>query len=591
MSFLESLFESSDSRKTSRKIEREFDFDKERKYDELKTTERELHERLRKALDDVDFEKKSIERKLKTRTATRDDERRLRALRDERDRLAEKLDVTKTMKATHTKVMLEKTEAEKEKLRKLRDVFSMIRKAEKVDLCFMVDCTGSMSSHISAVRDQIKAIVQKLKSSSANAKIFLSFLGYRDLCDGANQYSILDFTEDVDAFEAYVAGVVATGGGDGPEDIGGAYRKANALSWSQGTRVIIHIADAPAHGSQYHDWADDHPSGVGISLADELEKLRTIQVLYFFAHVVRAHTQKFITQLKTETVSPCVEEIELTTPEELTKLVTRTVRSSIRRTYTSVAEEKKDGEEADYPAFTSEPVLTKPSWSSVKTYKAVIERIRPYRSVDELKNSDLAVDRLKEKCNVQIAPTIMGKGAIRAAMYGRCDGKDVIFKKFLKAERDAVKEEMRFLQALEESEIARFLAAEFVKSGECPGRYQVTFLPSALVRVQLGPDKEDLYFMEPALPEARRFIKYVNNAAQWDEDELDEMNTLPLFAQWTHKFTSGYMMVADLQGVQEGYSYQLTDPVILCEDISRFGVTNLGPKMIDRYMSSLDPFV
>lgn len=37
-------------------------------------------------------------------------------------------------------------------------------------------------------------------------------------------------------------------------------------------------------------------------------------------------------------------------------------------------------------------------------------------------------------------------------------------------------------------------------------------------------------------------------------------------------------MVTDLQGVRKDYECVLTDPVILCEDLMRFGHTNLGEK-------------
>ena len=40
--------------------------------------------------------------------------------------------------------------------------------------------------------------------------------------------------------------------GGGPEDWVGAYDKAlDNIAWRYGTRLIIHIADAPAHGSEW----------------------------------------------------------------------------------------------------------------------------------------------------------------------------------------------------------------------------------------------------------------------------------------------------------------------------------------------------
>ena len=47
-------------------------------------------------------------------------------------------------------------------------------------------------------------------------------------------------------------------------------------------------------------------------------------------------------------------------------------------------------------------------------------------------------------------------------------------------------------------------------------------------------------------------------------------------------------MVVDLQGVHTPEGYVLTDPVILCTDIRRFGATNLGPKIIMKFVKNTD---
>ena len=55
--------------------------------------------------------------------------------------------------------------------------------------------------------------------------------------------------------------------------------------------------------------------------------------------------------------------------------------------------------------------------------------------------------------------------------------------------------------------------------------------------------------------------------------------------------TGGYMMVADLQGVQAADGYVLTDPVVLCEDVCRFGRTNMGPDGIRRMLEGMRPLL
>lgn len=69
---------------------------------------------------------------------------------------------------------------------------------------------------------------------------------------------------------------------------------------------------------------------------------------------------------------------------------------------------------------------------------------------------------------------------------------------------------------------------------------------------------------------------------------MDEQKTLAHFVEWTSKVTKGYLLVADLQGEYDPYRkcYTLTDPVIMCTDVLRFGNTNLGPKFMERVLNS-----
>ena len=59
-----------------------------------------------------------------------------------------------------------------------------------------------------------------------------------------------------------MSGLKATGGGDFPEDMAGAFDVALKLDWSSKSKYAILIADAPCHGKKYHDsHSDDYPNG------------------------------------------------------------------------------------------------------------------------------------------------------------------------------------------------------------------------------------------------------------------------------------------------------------------------------------------
>ena len=134
-----------------------------------------------------------------------------------------------------------------------------------LDLMFIMDCTSSMSSWISACQKEIMNIVSMIQDEN-DCKIRISFVGYTDFDQEHRElYSILDFTENVDKFSDFVYKVRARGGGDAAEDMCGGFEKALQQSWSEkSTKVAVIVADCPCHGSEFHndkDFSDDHKNG------------------------------------------------------------------------------------------------------------------------------------------------------------------------------------------------------------------------------------------------------------------------------------------------------------------------------------------
>ena len=63
----------------------------------------------------------------------------------------------------------------------------------------------------------------------------------------------------IEQFKTFVAGVAAQGGKDFTEDVFGGLSAAANLNWRSPNRVLVHIADAPCHGLQYHGWCGKRP--------------------------------------------------------------------------------------------------------------------------------------------------------------------------------------------------------------------------------------------------------------------------------------------------------------------------------------------
>jgi len=107
------------------------------------------------------------------------------------------------------------------KKKRIANIFFELRQAEKVDICFMLDCTGSMSPYIVEAKTVIHRIVDKLKKRFVDFELRAAFVGYRDHSDGKDRVSVYPFGESIDNFKSFVTSINATGGDDECEDIFG----------------------------------------------------------------------------------------------------------------------------------------------------------------------------------------------------------------------------------------------------------------------------------------------------------------------------------------------------------------------------------
>lgn len=139
-----------------------------------------------------------------------------------------------------------------------KEVDSLAQYAETIDLCFLVDCTGSMSGTIKSVAENIFSINEDLLNKLEKPNLRLSFISYRDYdVDQSKLVEIQPFT-DVKQFKQFVSKVKAEGGGDTCEDIHGGLIALNNLNWrNYANRIVIHFADAPCHGSDFNGGNND----------------------------------------------------------------------------------------------------------------------------------------------------------------------------------------------------------------------------------------------------------------------------------------------------------------------------------------------
>lgn len=140
-----------------------------------------------------------------------------------------------------------------------------------IDVCLLIDATGSMSTWIEAARATALSTAEQIRAKVPGAKYRLGYVAYRDLCDGDTRFDIGALSEDVSAVQAAFGRVSASGGGDTPEDVAGGMHHTLQLAWSADTKIAILIADAPAHGFMGSSGGDDHPQGT-----PDMPPLRTL---------------------------------------------------------------------------------------------------------------------------------------------------------------------------------------------------------------------------------------------------------------------------------------------------------------------------
>ncbi|KAL4425302.1 hypothetical protein ABPG75_009318 [Micractinium tetrahymenae] len=165
-----------------------------------------------------------------------------------------------------------------------------------VDVCIVMDCTGSMSNCIGAVKSKALDIMSLAPMVHPDAATRLAFVGYRDFGGEAGDahFVVHDFVDksSFSSLQMTVQPVRACGGGN-CEDVTGALKKVTELSWRSSTRLLIHFGDAPCHGSRYHDGVhingsrDSYPAGNPDGLIPEelLKQLATCRIDYHFARI------------------------------------------------------------------------------------------------------------------------------------------------------------------------------------------------------------------------------------------------------------------------------------------------------------------
>src|SRR5881392_3531245 len=120
----------------------------------------------------------------------------------------------------------------------------------RIEVCFVLDTTGSMGGLIEGAKQKIWSIANEMISAKPTPELKLGLVGYRDRGDG---YVVKSFrlTDDIDSIYGHLRDFKAEGGGDEPESVNEALAEAiEKMPWSQDRKVlkiIFLVGDAPPH--------------------------------------------------------------------------------------------------------------------------------------------------------------------------------------------------------------------------------------------------------------------------------------------------------------------------------------------------------
>jgi Mg-chelatase subunit ChlD len=120
----------------------------------------------------------------------------------------------------------------------------------RIEVCFVLDTTGSMSGLIEGAKEKIWGIANEMIAAKPTPELKLALIGYRDRGD---EYvtKLTDLTADIDTIHAQLMEFKAGGGGDGPESVNQALHEAvTKISWSgdrEVLKLVFLVGDAPPH--------------------------------------------------------------------------------------------------------------------------------------------------------------------------------------------------------------------------------------------------------------------------------------------------------------------------------------------------------
>ncbi|RYH27481.1 VWA domain-containing protein [archaeon] len=473
-----------------------------------------------------------------------------------------------------------------------------VQSTESIDICFVVDCSGSMGCFLDSIVRNIDSFVESIrKRQNRLATLRLAFVGYRDFCDDV-RIVLQHFTESVSGFKSIVARQKAYGGGDDAEDVIGALQTASKLSWRSATRILYLVGDSPCHGSDFHDSniSDFHPQGdpYGYQVEDILKKLRSDNVQMFFGKIDGKRTDMMIQMFNELAGKPAPYIFELSV---IAKSVVHMLSAKLDGMLLSSVSQQNSTQQLALPAEQTTKV--KKNQEQVIRYSMA----RPLNSLEHLlcpvkkfSTEDFPDTEIYE-VQVDSVPLLKGdrfdiyRGIFaEKGELGQMTTPNVVLRAVSKRTKTKSISKAHYDSIISCYRAAKYLAEEFnkIRPVDSPS---IHYVDAHIIQMCERWPEQPYMICEDYIP--GQFKSYNSSHGEANSipspigTDLDVIQ-VQAFSHWTHHATSGNLMVLGCQGVFEADNNRLmlTAPVIHCVDATRFGQTNLGKQAMEEFLGS-----
>ncbi|CAD8142287.1 unnamed protein product [Paramecium pentaurelia] len=206
---------------------------------------------------EIDSEALKMEERLKAREEQRNkEERRLEQQRQEE--LMGRQEKLKQEQLQYFELMQKGKEQRQRTAQFLKR--QMMESHGKIEVCFLIDVTGSMDRYKESAMKCIKESMKNIKIKTNRDALWatVAYQDFKELKFLGGQYRQMNFTPIPQEIEDFLADILCQGGGDAAEDIrGGIMQMIKNLNWSKTFRIAILICDAPTHGKRYNGGVSD----------------------------------------------------------------------------------------------------------------------------------------------------------------------------------------------------------------------------------------------------------------------------------------------------------------------------------------------